>query len=60
VSVPRDEGGSAIACVLGDEDRRTLYICCGFEVMDRVKSRQEGKGSIWTARVDVSGGDCRP
>jgi sugar lactone lactonase YvrE len=60
VSVPPERGGKAIACVLGDEDRKTLYICCGFDMLDFEKSRRESKGSIWTARVSVPGGACRP
>jgi sugar lactone lactonase YvrE len=60
VTVAPEEAGAAIACVLGNEDRRTLYICCGFEVMDWEKSRLEAKGSIWSAPVDISGGHCRP
>jgi sugar lactone lactonase YvrE len=59
-TVPQMEAGSSTACVLGGEDRRTLYIACGFEVFDFVKSREGGQGSIWTARVDVPGGSTRP
>ncbi len=60
VTAPAEECGSTTACGLGGEDRRTLYICCGFEVFDAEKSRREGQGSIWTARVPVSGGATRP
>lgn len=60
VSPPANEAGVSTACGLGGEDRRTLYICCGFEVMDAEKSRRDGQGSIWTARVPVSGGRARP
>lgn len=60
VAPPQSECGVATACGLGGEDRRTLYLCCGFEVMDAEKSRTEGLGSIWTAPVDVSGGATRP
>ncbi|MFB4303877.1 SMP-30/gluconolactonase/LRE family protein [Actinomadura sp. NTSP31] len=60
VTAPQAECGSTTACGLGGDDRRTLYICCGFEVMDFDKSRREGQGSIWTAPVPVSGGTARP
>ncbi|HME49546.1 SMP-30/gluconolactonase/LRE family protein [Mycobacterium sp.] len=60
VSPPAAECGVSTACGLGGADRRTLYICCGFEVMDAEKSRREGQGSIWTARVPVTGGSARP
>ncbi|MFI0446551.1 SMP-30/gluconolactonase/LRE family protein [Actinomadura sp. 6N118] len=59
-TVPQAEAGSSTACGLGGDDRRTLYIACGFEVFDFAKSREDGQGSIWTARVDVSGGGTRP
>ncbi|WP_141576549.1 SMP-30/gluconolactonase/LRE family protein [Actinomadura sp. WMMA1423] len=60
VSVPQAEAGSSTACVLGGDDRRTLYVACGFEVYDFAKSREGGQGSIWQARVGVSGGESRP
>jgi sugar lactone lactonase YvrE len=60
VTPPAFEAGVSTACGLGGEDRRTLYICCGFEVFDFEKSRREAGGSIWTARVPVSGGSARP
>lgn len=60
VTVPQAEAGSSTACVLGGEDRRTLYVACGFEVFDFEKSREGGQGSIWQARVGVSGGAARP
>ena len=60
VSAPAAEAGVSTACGLGGEDRRTLYICCGFEVMDSEKSRRESQGSIWTARVPVGAGSTRP
>ncbi|WP_198653504.1 SMP-30/gluconolactonase/LRE family protein [Actinocorallia populi] len=60
VSIPQAEAGSTTACGLGGEDRRTLYVACGFEVQDYEKSRQGGQGSIWRARVSVSGGETRP
>ncbi|MGP3916308.1 SMP-30/gluconolactonase/LRE family protein [Nonomuraea sp. 10N515B] len=60
VTVPQAEAGVSTACGLGGPDRRTLYLACGFEVFDHEKSRQEGQGSIWTARVDVPGGEARP
>jgi sugar lactone lactonase YvrE len=60
VSPPQAECGVSTACGLGSQDRRTLYICCGFEVFDSEKSRREAQGSIWTVRVPVSGGAARP
>jgi sugar lactone lactonase YvrE len=60
VSPPAAECGVTTACGLGGEDRRTLYLCCGFEVMDTEKSRREAQGSIWTTRVPVSAGATRP
>lgn len=60
VTVPQAEAGSSTACVLGGDDRRNLYVACGFEVFDFAKSREGGQGSIWQARVGVSGGDSRP
>ncbi|MDH6280943.1 SMP-30/gluconolactonase/LRE family protein [Prescottella agglutinans] len=60
VSPPAAECGITTACGLGGDDRRTLYVCCGFEVMDFEKSVSEGKGSIWTARVPISAGATRP
>ncbi|MGW9131820.1 SMP-30/gluconolactonase/LRE family protein [Streptomyces sp. NPDC055681] len=60
VSLPAEQAGMGVACALGGADRRTLFIACGVEVFDREKSRTEGRGSIWTARVDVPGGTTRP
>ncbi|GAA3146635.1 SMP-30/gluconolactonase/LRE family protein [Planomonospora alba] len=60
VTVPQAEAGSSTACALGGPDRRTLYLACGVEVFDFEKSRQDGQGSIWTARVEVPGGGARP
>ena len=60
VTVPAERAGAAVACVLGGVGRKTLYVCCGFDVMDREKSRREARGSIWVAPVSVSGGRCRP
>ncbi|TDC71720.1 lactone hydrolase [Actinomadura sp. GC306] len=60
VTIPQAEAGSSTACVLGGADRRTLYVACGFEVYDFAKSREGGQGSIWQARVGVSGGASRP
>ncbi|MFE1396965.1 SMP-30/gluconolactonase/LRE family protein [Nocardiopsis dassonvillei] len=54
------EQGFPPACVLGGEDRRTLYVCAGLEVMDWEKSRQSRLGSVWTAPVNVGGGANRP
>ncbi|OLT37729.1 lactone hydrolase [Actinomadura sp. CNU-125] len=60
VTVPPEQAGSSTACGLGGPDRTTLYLCCGFEVFDWEASRKGAQGSIWTARVDVSGGTTRP
>ncbi|MHA3021730.1 SMP-30/gluconolactonase/LRE family protein [Mycobacterium sp. BMJ-28] len=60
VAPPQAQCGVATACGLGGADRRTLYLCCGFEVMDGDKSSREGQGSIWAADVGVPGGSTRP
>jgi sugar lactone lactonase YvrE len=60
VSPPAAEAGVTTACGLGGPDRRTLFLCCGFEVMDHDKSRSEAQGSIWTVRVPVAAGTTRP
>jgi sugar lactone lactonase YvrE len=48
------------SCVLGGEDRRTLYVTAGTEVFDWEKSRRESTGTVWTAPVAVGGGAARP
>lgn len=48
------------ACVLGGEDRRTLYICAGLDVLDWEESRRRRRGSVWAAEVAVGGGANRP
>ncbi|NGY65306.1 SMP-30/gluconolactonase/LRE family protein [Lentzea sp. NEAU-D13] len=48
------------ACVLGGEDRRTLFVCAGLDVMDWEESRRLRRGSIWAADVSVGGGANRP
>lgn len=48
------------SCVLGGQERRTLYITGGLEVFDWQKSRQEAQGSVWTAPAPVTGGTARP
>ncbi|QFU92516.1 SMP-30/gluconolactonase/LRE family protein [Amycolatopsis sp. YIM 10] len=48
------------ACVLGGENRRTLFICAGLDVLDWEQSRQNRNGTIWTAAVSVGGGTSRP
>ncbi|MFI0354931.1 SMP-30/gluconolactonase/LRE family protein [Actinomadura sp. 9N407] len=60
VTAPAQECGATTACGLGGDDRRTLYVCCGFEVFDAEKSRREAQGSIWVADVPVTGGATRP
>ncbi|MFF0609311.1 SMP-30/gluconolactonase/LRE family protein [Nocardia tengchongensis] len=57
---PATKAGITTACGLGGDDRRTLYLCCGFEVMDFDKSIREGRGSIWTTNVPVGGGTACP
>ena len=59
VEIPVDQG-LTVACVLGGEDRRTLYVCAGLEVFDWAKSRDEGLGTIWTASTNHSAGASRP
>lgn len=59
VTVPLGKG-KTVACLLGGHDRRTLYVTVGVEVYDFEKSAREAQGSIWTSRVDVSGGHSRP
>ncbi|WEH13027.1 SMP-30/gluconolactonase/LRE family protein [Streptomyces sp. VNUA24] len=60
VGLPTEQAGMSVSCTLGGADRRTLFITCGKEVFDRQKSRKEGQGSIWAARVHVPGGTTRP
>lgn len=60
VTVDTDRAGRSVACMLGGVDRRTLYIACGFDVMDPEKCRTDGRGSIWAAEVPVSGSGTRP
>jgi sugar lactone lactonase YvrE len=48
------------ACVLGGEDRRTLYITAGIDVLDWELSRKNRLGTIWTAPARVGGGSARP
>lgn len=52
--------GRSAACMLGGDDRRTLYVCCGFDSLDQEKSIREGKGSVWAGPVPVSAGSARP
>ncbi|MGN6127782.1 MAG: SMP-30/gluconolactonase/LRE family protein [Humibacter sp.] len=59
-TVPAEQGGRTTACGLGGEDRRTLYICCGFEVWDFDASVRGAQGSIWAAEVAVGAGEARP
>ncbi|MGC7101800.1 SMP-30/gluconolactonase/LRE family protein [Amycolatopsis lurida] len=48
------------ACVLGGEDRRTLFVCAGLDVLDWEESRRNRRGTVWTASVRASGGTNRP
>jgi sugar lactone lactonase YvrE len=45
---------AALACVLGGDDRRTLYVCVN-EVWSKHEQRPEPTGSLVTVRVDVPG-----
>jgi sugar lactone lactonase YvrE len=54
------EDGIAVACALGGEDRRTLFITAGQEVMDKAKSVEESEGTVWTVQVPVGAGAARP
>ncbi|WP_280438301.1 SMP-30/gluconolactonase/LRE family protein [Nocardia carnea] len=56
----RSEEALPPACVLGGEDRRTLLICAGLDVLDWEQSRRNLNGTIWTAAGRVGGGACRP
>jgi len=51
--VPSGRRG-AYACMLGGEDRRTLFICCA-EGSDPVRNEKERTGEIQQVRVDVPG-----
>jgi len=58
VALPMDQA-MGVACVLGGEDRSTLYIAAGLEVFDWAKSRDDGLGTIWTAQTDYTAGASR-
>ena len=58
IALPMDQA-MGVACVLGGEDRSTLYIAAGLEVFDWAKSRDEGLGTIWTAQTDYTAGASR-
>jgi sugar lactone lactonase YvrE len=45
---------AVLACVLGGDDRRTLFVCVN-EVWSKREQRAEPTGSILTVRVDVPG-----
>jgi sugar lactone lactonase YvrE len=47
-------GRRAIACMLGGDDRRDLYVCAT-GTLDPTKSREILSGSIEVSRVDVPG-----
>jgi sugar lactone lactonase YvrE len=44
----------ALACALGGEDGRTLYVCTGKVMVTPEQSRSARTGKILQARVDVS------
>ena len=48
------DGAGAFACMLGDEDRRTLFVCCAAE-HQRSRTVALRSGRIDIARVDVPG-----
>ena len=52
--------GTGSACLLGGQDRTTLYITVGMEVFDFEKSAREAKASVWTAQVETGAGLTRP
>lgn len=58
VELPMEQA-MGVACVLGGEDRSTLYIAAGLEVFDWAKSRDDGLGTIWTAQTDYTAGASR-
>lgn len=59
VEIPMDQA-MGVACVLGGEDRSTLYVCAGLEVFDWAKSREEGLGTVWTTPTSYAAGASRP
>lgn len=48
------EGKWAVACLLGGEDRRTLFLCTA-RATDEERERGEGEGWIETVRVEIPG-----
>jgi len=52
--VPLSEGKLAVACMLGGEDRRTLFLLTAETTMEEL-SKGNSKGYIETVRVDVPG-----
>lgn len=58
IELPMTEA-MGVACVLGGEDRSTLYIAAGLEVFDWAKSRDEGLGTIWAAKTEYTAGASR-
>jgi sugar lactone lactonase YvrE len=47
--------GQALACMLGAEDRRTLFVLTGKVMQTPEQARQSLTGAIHTLRVDVAG-----
>ncbi len=45
----------ALACMLGGDDRRTLFVCTGRVMVTPEQSRQALSGRIYAARVEVPG-----
>lgn len=45
----------AVACVLGGEDRQTLYCCVAWTDTERLR-RGDSTSEVWAFRVDVPGG----
>ena len=47
-------GKWAVACLLGGDDRRTLYLCTA-QATEAEREQGEGKGWIETLRVEIPG-----
>jgi sugar lactone lactonase YvrE len=48
-------GQQAVACMLGGEDRRTLFVLTGKVMLTPAESLAQRTGAIHTVRVDVPG-----
>ena len=47
--------GQAIACMLGGDDRRTLFVLTGRVLVTPQQSLAQRSGAVWTTRVEVPG-----